>query len=277
MKPTCNCRNCNAEGVVSIPLNRRGSRNVYLCNFHAYRLESYTFENDFRLGSEKVHGYTYGMEFETSYSTLKARAELIANSFIPTHDATVNAEYKSPIMQGLNSLSKQVRTYDELIAEGELRIGNECGTHFHVGGEFINVETISYMKRFYHSLFLPLCAEMQANPDGNIRFFGRDFTYYASPINEHSNPDDHCNFINLQHSYSMEFRLCKYINGSQYMNCVKFCDEVAKTVVENFIKHFNDDYTDKNRYPTMTDYRKHKAQVAAQKLVKIYRKYAGLN
>ena len=45
--------------------------------------------------------------------------------------------------------------------------------------------------------------------------------------------------------------------------------------MNNFFEHFNEREWDTTRYATITEYRKHKAQVAAQKIVKIYLKAIG--
>lgn len=273
----CNCEGCNAAGTVKMELNRRGGRAVYLCEFHAHHMESYGYENRFRLGVEKVSKNTFGCELETSYSSLKARAEIVANKYIPTSDCTVNCEYKSPIMKGLNSFSKQCETFEKLIEEGHLAIGDECGTHFHFGdANYINAETISYLSRFYHSLFVPLCREMQANRRATENLFGRWFTGYAAPIDENSFALNHSNFINLEHSYSIEFRLCKFRSAAQMMQVARFIKAAGNCIIDNFIKHFNDEDIDSSRYASITEYRKHKAEVTAKKLVKLYRKYAGI-
>lgn len=271
----CQCVGCNAIGTVKISLAKRGERSAWLCGFHAENLGSYSLENDNHHGKEKVNGFTFGMELETSDSDSKARVELASAGFLPTSDCTVDVEYKSSVFEGLNALSKQTLTIERLMSEGHMAIGEGCGTHFHVGHhEFINRETISYIARFYHSLFIPLCNEMKANSEATERLFGRDFTYYASPISEGTDPYNHCNFVNLQHSYSLEFRLCKFRNAKQFMACVKFAKEATNAIIENFVKHFNDTDFDTRRYSNAIAYRKHKAQVTANKLVKIYRKYA---
>lgn len=275
-KAICNVEGCHCEGVVKVDLARRGGRSVWLCREHAEHMNGYNYENQFTLGTPNKTGYTYGIELETSFSNLKARAEILANKYIPTSDITVDVEYKSPIMQGLNSLSKQLVSYDKLIQNGDLEINNTCGTHFHVGNvDYINGITIDYVKRFYHSLFVELSNLMLDNNEKTERLFGRKLGEsnslgWANAVNTNTHPDDHRNFINCQHTYSLEFRLCKFQNAKQYMNCVKFCDKIAKIVVENFIKHFNDTDIDNSRYSNMTEYRKHKAQVASRKICKAY-------
>lgn len=277
--PICMHKGCNAIGTHRISIDKRGGRDGFLCDFHARHLEGYSDENGYRAGLRKKNGFTFSMELETSFSTEKARGELLDFGFIATRDCTVDVEYKSPIYEGLNAISKQLVSIDGLMNNGEIAFencnGDTCGTHFHVGHVgMINPETMGYIRRFYHSLFVLLSDAMVNNPEKTKKLFGRDFTYYASPINNHSDAMDHCNFINLQHDYTIEFRLCKFVSASQYMNLVKFNRDIVNAVIENFVKHFNDVDFDKSRYENATAYRKHKAQVTANKLVKLFEKYS---
>lgn len=273
----CMCKGCMNEGINPVSIAKRGNRNGYVCDFHLYNMESYSDENEYRHGSRKVNGFTFSVELETSYSDIKARGELLDFGFLPTSDCTVDVEYKSPIYEGMNAISKQCVSIERMLNERHMRIGNDCGTHFHVGHvDSINPTTMGYLKRFYHSLFLPLCEVMKANPTETIVFWGRNFTHYANTINENSNANEHCNFINLQHNYTVEFRLAKFQDAEQYMNVVRFCKEVVNTVINNFIEHFNDEGIDSTRYSNITEYRKHKAAVTAKKIVKLYKKYADI-
>ena len=255
--------------------NNRGGRNAYICNHCFTRKESYYYKNNTEKGCETVHPFTYGMELESSESNEKSRSELAEYGFIPTQDCTVDTEYKSPIFQNLKSMSHLVKVIDKMIATGDFRIGEECGTHFHVGHKDLNRETMGYIRRFYNSLFVPLCNEMMAHPEETEEFWGRSFRYYADTITMNSSAMDHCNFINVQHDMTLEFRLSFYRNGKQYMNIAKFATEVTKIVMNNFVAHFNDSTWDVRRYDTITKYRKHKADVAAEKIVKAYRKANG--
>lgn len=284
----CCCTGCNAEGTVKSDSFRRGGRAVYMCRDHAFRLMGYTDENHNRLGNVKENGFTFSWENETSSTTVKGRSELLQAGFIPTSDCTVNVEYKSSIYEGLNAFSKQCVTIERLIASGDCEIGSGCGSHFHVGHhDYINRETIDYIARFYQSLFIPLSDEMREHHDETVALFGRFFTGalndydggYARYIT-HDMTDrqakKHEIFINLQHDWTIEYRLPKFINAKQYQTVGKMCKEFTSAIIENFIKHFNEEPTDRNRYATITEYRKHKADVTAQKLVRIYRKYAGI-
>lgn len=277
--PICMCNNCNRIGTVKVAIATRGNRNGYMCDFHARSVEGYSDENHYRKGNRKENGFTFSQELETSRSTMKARGELVNFGFIPTHDGTVDVEYKSPIYEGLNAISKQLVSIEKLKNEGQLAIDSTCGTHFHVGhAEHINPETMQYIRRFYHSIFLPLSDYMREHRNETEAFWGRDFLIsgWATPITANTNATEHRNFINLEHAYTIEFRLAKFQNAKQYMNIAKFAKDTVNAIIENFIKHFNDSDFDTSRYATITEYRKHKAQVTAGKIVKLYTKYTNI-
>lgn len=279
--PVCMCKNCNSVGTVKVPIAKRGDRYGYLCDYHARHLEGYSHENDYRYGNRKKNGFTFSIELEVSNANTKARGELVDFGFIPTSDCTVSAEYKSPIYEGLNALSKQCVSIEGLMASGNIRIGNECGTHFHCGHrEYINGTTMRYLRRFNNSLFVPLSNAIMQDTEKSKRFFGRLPNEWARPVTVNSPSGnvnggymEHSAMFNLQHDYTIEFRQAKFVNAEQYMQVAKFAKDVTNAIIENFIKHFNDTEWDTRRYPTKTAYRKHKADVTAQKLVKLYEKY----
>lgn len=279
--PTCMFEACTNVGTVPVRINKRGGRCGYMCEHHARRLEGYSTENGLRSGKRKGNGFTFSEELEVSRFTTKARGELIDFGFLPTADCTVTAEFKSPIFEGLNAISKQCVSIEKLIVDSDLFIGQECGTHFHVGHvDYINPTTMRYLRRFNGSLFVPLSNAIMADPEKSARFFGRKPNTWARPVTMADPSGDydgmrmrHEAMFNLQHDYTVEFRQAKFVSADQYMAVAKFARDVVNAIIENFIKHFNDIPTDTRRYPTRTAYRKHKAEVTAQKLVKLYEKY----
>ena len=279
--PTCMFDNCCAVGTVRVPIAKRGGRFGYMCEHHARRLEGYTIENGLRTGNRKANPFTFSEELEVSRFSTKARGELIDFGFLPTADCTVSAEFKSPIFEGLNAISKQCVSIEKLIASGDLFIGNECGTHFHVGhADFINPTTMRYLRRFNGSLFVPLSEAIMADTAKSEKLFGRKPNTWAQAVTMRDPSGDYSGFqmkheamFNLQHDYTIEFRQAKFVNAEQYMNMAKFARDVVNAIIENFIKHFNDEVTDTRRYASRTEYRKHKAVVTANKLVKLYEKY----
>ena len=270
------CTKCGTEGNVNSMIgyhkNNRGQRVAYICPHCAEEMHSYYAENDTLRGASTVHPFTYGMELETSASTEKARGELAEYGFMPTHDSTVDVEYKSPIMNNLKSLAHLGKVIDKMFVSGDIEIDHTSGTHFHVGHSKLNAETMGYVRRFYNSLFVPLCEEMQRHPMETEQLFGRNFGYWSDTINMHSDAMDHTNFINVQHDVTLEFRIAYFKSGAQYMRVAKLATKITEAVMNNFVEHFNDSEWDHSRYATIREYRLHKAQVAAQKMVKAYLK-----
>ena len=233
--PKCQCPNCNALGVNKYPIRRRGGGHAYLCEYHTQALESYFTENDLRIGNVKANGMSYSTEFETAYVSFGARIELCVAGFLPTSDSTVFAEFKSPIYNGMNGLKAFLPSIQDMIDSGDIRIDGDCGTHFHVGhNTMINARTMSYIRRFYHSLFLPLSRAMEANDTKATEIFGRGFCYWARAISENSDAEEHANFINTQHNYSLEFRRAYFKNAEQYSRCADFCRLVTEKVINTF-------------------------------------------
>ena len=273
--------NCNREGFIKISMPDRGGRAAYVCEHHAHLEESYSTENGFRYGNVKVNGFTYSIELETAHSTIQSRGELLNVGYIPTQDGTVDVEYKSPIYEGLNAPSKHAVTVENLMQKGILSIDESCGTHFHVGHHFyINPVTMRFLRRFNHSLFMPLSLAIQSNPYKSEAFFGRIMAHWAQPITAADPAGDvagwqmkHEAFINLQHDYTIEFRQPRFQTAEQYQQVMRFCKDCTTAIITNFILHFNDEDFDKTRYPNQTAYRRHKANVTAAKLVKLYTKY----
>ena len=276
----CACATCEKvlpiREMIRVEKNNRGGANAYLCNYHARMQEDYFYEHDRFSGKAKSHGFTYGIELESMADSERARMELQSRDFVATSDCTVRIEYKSPIFHGLNALSKDCTTIQILNANRELdTIHANCGTHLNIGHvDYINAQTVDYIRRFCHSLFIPLSNYMTAHPAEVERLFGRSLNRWAEPYTEWSSADDHTNFINLQHNNRIEFRVCKFLNAKQYINATKCATEMMTAIINNFIKHFNDQPKDNRRYSNKTEYRKHKAEMTAAKLVKIFKKYA---
>lgn len=277
------CTRCGATGHISImhrvEKNNRGQRGAYICERCNSEMHGYTTKNNEQRGADTVHPFTYGMENETTYSNAKARSELYEYGMLPTADCTVDVEYKSAIENSLKSFSHLWKVMDRLIADGDMEIGSTAGSHFHVGHRDLNSETIEYIRRFYHSLFLPLSEAMKANDEATRNLFGRGIDEYnsegdcwARSINEYTKATSHTNFINTQHSMTLEFRMAKFQNSKQYMRMAKFATKVTEIVMNNFVAHFNDSTFDTSRYNNITEYRKHKAQVAAKKIVAAFEK-----
>lgn len=290
--PVCCHPNCSAVGVHRIGVFRRGGRPAYLCSQHLHHDGSYFFENVLVVGTDKKNGNTVSVEWETMQVTEKGRVEFIQNNYEPTHDSTVVHEFKSPIMNGLNALAKHCVTYERLVESGDVNLDDSCGTHFNNGNIHMPEEALGthgYIARFVNSLFVPLSEYLTAHPEDCKKVFGRELNFWAEPITATSKPDNHRNFVNLEHDTHIEYRVCKFVTAKQYMTAAKLCVKFTECIMANFVEHFNDDYDKidatryyKERHYRMTGekvaskdaYRKHKADVTAKKLVELFKKAA---
>ena len=233
--PKCQCPNCSNLGKYSFPVRRRGNNNAYLCEYHKRSLESYYTENENRLGTPKANGMTYSIELETMNPNFQARLELCLAGFLPTSDGTVDVEFKSPIYEGANAIKAFLPSIQWMLDNNLMVIDNNCGTHFHCGHHtYINGFYMEYIRRFYHSLFVPLCDAMMQNREKAASIFGRNFGEWNEPINTSCSAMNHTNFINVQHEYTLEFRSMFFKNDTQYSNGIDFCRKITEIVIKGF-------------------------------------------
>lgn len=269
-----NGHKCGNPATISIPAARRGNRPACVCAECAARMESYFSENNLNKGIS-TRDKTYSAEYESSRSTVKARYELSQNGFVPSADCTCDIEYKSPIWHNLKSPVRVTKTVQRLIESGDLEINASCGTHFHCGlpnngfsadmpcGVSRRAATIN----MYHSLFLPLSRWLETHPAETVALFGRNFGDWARPIYPHIDTQEHTNFINLQHSYSIEFRLCFFKSAAQYALCMKTCDKIWDALEAHFWSKYTAERTEAGRAA-----RKAAADKAAKYIVRIVEK-----
>ena len=318
VKASCQCcgRKFDVRYMFGTPSRKRNMGAIYQCERCHDENLSYGTTNDEVKGKNGgyKHGLRFGPEVELSFSNAYARGLLFEYGCIPTHDGSLNpdernfrygydhsaCEYVSPIFEGKPTISKLCLTLEHLRVGGYIVANDSCGTHLHVSmfnmrnknGEQVYM---SYIRRFYHSLFVPLCKYMETRPEDVRNVFGRPFNPdYADRIDWGCNVADRYNFINVMNDSNIEFRLCKFDNGKQYQNLVHMCGEMVQCIVTNFCEHFDVDIAkvdakryykvnsdgepmrlaNGNRIPSKTAYRKHKAEVTANKLIKIFQKYA---
>ena len=192
---TAKCTCCGLDYATSemaaTPMPNRGGRPAYMCMRCARQNRYYHTSNTEIQGIVKANAVGVGSEIETAYADDFARNLLFEYGCIPTNDSSLRGErtceFVTGIQQGLNISSKMWVSLETLVRGGHVRINESCGTHFHVSVDSMrdgngNMTYMGYIRRFYHSLFVPLCEEMQANPEKTKKLFGRYFTGYANPI-----------------------------------------------------------------------------------------------
>lgn len=255
-----------AHPELGFPIFSRGGRNAYFCPQCARRVESYYAENSNWIGTWTSEKISYSYELEVSYFNQKSNIELQYNHFLPTHDSTVAREYKSPIYRNCKSVVHYSKTIQSLLDSGDLEIGSSCGTHFHVGqANFVNADTMErfYRKdKFYRYLFKPLADVMLEDSSKTRTIFGRDFGTWAQ-YPDFQDPENHTNFVNVQHDWTFEWRIVKFSNADQFSTAAMFCKKLTSTIFQNFSQYIPDCGND-------TVFMLRKAEVAGRKLAKLF-------
>lgn len=238
---------------------------------HMMKLKGVLDEKGFKKSVAKVISITTGFEFEVGFGVNEELARILMTyGYTRTEDCTVVAEYKSPIYRNLNGIAKLLYS---VVENGMGSIGREAGTHVNVWSEDLNSEDFDHIRQYYNTLFLELYETVKRDRNHN-ELFGRlmdDSDGLGGSWADGFSNSAHACFINTEwckrEHPRIEFRLCRYDNNKQFMNCLKFCNECMKTILINFCKHYKEyDHANNN----------HKAKVTSKKLVKVYRKYRGL-
>ncbi|MBQ7308102.1 MAG: hypothetical protein IJW82_06215 [Clostridia bacterium] len=246
----------------------------------------YGTENDQRIHNEtKTNQCTISMEHEVPYSALDYNNEanfkwLTLQGFYSTSDCTVWREFKSPIYNNLLGLSKVLHNFEKLNQLEKWNNDTSYGTHLNIGNSALTRENLKIIERFYHSLFVPYSKYLEENKEKTITLHGRFFTnetsngfiynswnyVYAQSINENTDTQTHENFINMQHSTHIEFRLCKLVTARQYMMVTRmYQDIIQKVLVDYFLKRYNESMT--------ASQKRQLAKKASEKMIKIFNKY----
>ena len=215
-----------------------------------------------------IERYTIGVEIEhmgrfqrrKAYRTFRVLIERTFN-VIEESDCTVSGEFPTDKMNGGNKLSKalfKLESYGFMVfldCEG-------VGAHIHIYCNCIDI-----IRNWYHTLFTPLQAYLlNHDEEWLIEHFGRSFGSYRVTFNSNTPAQNHSNFVNTQHSHTLEFRLPRIHNKAQYMNVVYFWREAVATLN-------NTEWIPNNDCNRQA--RKTQAQAAGQALVNIAIAYFG--
>lgn len=177
----------------------------------------------------KLAQTTIGIEWEMEniHDDLEAfkafRGALERAGFCLEHDGSLSdgLEAPSPKCEGAKSLSALIHSAE---ARGEDRFlrGDDCGMHIHA-----QADNMEIYRNWYHTLFIPFCEWINAKSDDfcNANFGGR-FRYYAKPIDRNSDVWEHRNFVNMQHSHTIEWRIPRYVSACQTVILLKFWRKV---------------------------------------------------
>lgn len=268
-KGHCLVCGCTVYGGAGYRRFVRGRGYRVFCEYHALGLEDYHDSDNYRaeyIGTHKKMPLTnqlVGIEIEidanmqdTIYQRFRGTLERVG--YCLESDCTVaGGEAPSPKMRGLAHISKVLQNNEDAF----VYFTSNTGAHIHT-----STSKIGYIRRYYHSIWLPLFYYINGHEsEWIIEKFGSDFRHYACKINNDTYPENHSNFVNVQHDNTIEFRLPRIKERHQFMNVLKFWREVG-FYLENY--DFEENSINSAR-------RKEVAKIAGESIVKIARKYFG--
>ena len=271
----CHCIKCNTVLNTGEGLKVYSRKtNAFLCSYCARVMQGgYSTENGEIINqTTKTNDCTISLELEVSHSASRYNTEQqlqwLTNEakFLKTPDGTVWYEFKSPIYNNLLGLSKVLHNFEKLNQLNRWNNATDYGTHLNIGNSLLTRQNLSIIERFYHSLFIDYCKHLEANPEKTTALHGRNFSQWATAINEFTNTQTHQNFINMQHSTHLEFRLCKLVTAKQYLMVARmYQDIVQKVICDYFLAKYNEAMpaSDKRQL----------AKKASQKMIKLFEKY----
>lgn len=243
---------------------------IYMCDDCFHKMESYFTENNLIANGEKNHGFTYSFEMELTKHSDNFVRMLQYNGFMPTYDSTVEIEYKSPIYQSLNGIRKLFRSLATELDNDYFDF--RSGTHCNIGHkQWINSYYIGIIGLHYHLLFDDMSKWLELNPLASKEIYGRAIGGWAKPI-EYSSPYEHTNFINIEHDTHIEFRLCKFVNENQYIDCVQLNTKIVKAIIKNFLEKYEECDFNTKKFKDFDEFIQYKARFTSNKIIQLLEK-----
>ena len=144
---------------------------------------------------------------------------------------------------------------------GGIHHGNGCEASAHIN-VWSNELDYCLLRNYYEELFADMYDYFYENRTSCEKLFGRHMSGWCNGFSNY----EHACFINTEAcKYDhprLEFRCSCYRNNKQYMNLLKFCNEVMRILVVNFIRKVHDGKD-----------AEHAARIASGKIMKQVEKY----
>ena len=268
--------------------NRGAGKYAYLCNECATKNLRYTSGREMAEVGKVFDGFRFGIEFETTGSTLYFRNMMLRYDFIPTHDGSLHdddrgadyiaygmtensCEYVSSTNMGMKRFSKQFVEFERCLNDGEVFMDSSCGTHCHISYHNMQNNEMAMIRDYFEALFKPMEDVMYANRYYTEQFFGRFFddngNRYAPRIDyrnvAQADHDDRYCWVNATNDSNIEFRINRFLNAKQMRECIMFEKWIVKCIINNFTSKFN---TTNNRHALAVK----TGRKMANKLKKVY-------
>ena len=269
LETECNCKKnvkCKKCGkTVPVFLAQKSGNGDYYCVECSY-IKDYCTKNEEKVHKGTKKRKTYGFELESVKKSEEEYLNMLHEKYhlIPTHDGSLpenGVEFKTPTYRSLLGLKKAFEGFYEWVDFSDYR----CGQHINIGDEvYINGYTMEGIRKNADTIFDKLKNYMKQNRVSTERICGRFFTDYASLYADYC---DHCCWINLSHQNRIEFRLSKFVTPKQYITLTKMWEEMLDCIINNYVKKYN---------PVHNTYNQRNANIVANKLVAIFKKYENL-
>lgn len=236
------------KGKTRIPVFNQ-QRGVHLCDYHAENvyncLLAYSTEFMTTAGTPNDKMTTICFELECMSPDHTAICQLAQYGFLATSDCTVSAEFKIPICYSLSPVTKWLNGIEWLLNNNHMIIDSNCGTHIHVSHyDRVNEDGLPHVafdyrtlgnKEIYEKLFFPACEYIGSlSREKRIEYFGAGFRDYAqNPVNHscYNYCGYHSTIFNVQHSYSLEFRLPRFKTAQQFRKNIVTMQKVNAEIV----------------------------------------------
>lgn len=208
------CIKCNKE-YLAFDTTKINDKD-YICR-RCSEVNGYSQRNVIEKG--KITQASFSFEFETSQSK-EELFELIKYGFIGCYDCSIGGrEWKSPIFYNKKSFHSVCNKMDKF----SKYVGNDCGTHLHVGTKY------KYkLQQYRTAIFKPILEYMYGNDEKTRKFWGRYFNHYCSANIEQNSR--YCAFNVWSSVETLEFRLLKFVSAKQYIKATDFCIDTTKYI-----------------------------------------------
>ena len=235
----CCVDGCNCEKAFNRVAVFGQNNGVYLCDYHynggkySYHQRQDYLKHD---GTRKTSdGVSIGFELESVGFDKDVYAWLAFNKYLPTADCTVTIEWISPIFTSFSGITKQLATIEYFNNNPNYNfsvLNSRCGLHTHYG--YKNLPISANIRNNCKTIFQPLCDYIaNLSIDNQRRFFGRALCDTSYCNERMYDCDTHESMFNLQHTYTIEFRLLKFSNAENTVKMMKIIRAVLELLFKN--------------------------------------------
>lgn len=227
----CKCCNKKIHGIIGesfFQTHTSTCQVAYVCRdcvkMHGY---GYDIPEERILKNKATKGkYRFSVEIEANFKEGKfdTNAKLIHYlaaqwGLIPTADCTVDVEFKMLNVLSFHGLKD---FFEDISKRVELNATN-CGHHINLSKTTWTANNIDSIRLHGIELFNPLMEYLRNHKNDTIKVFGRYFGTWAQDDKYYQ----HGSWLNLGHTYRIEFRLPHFVNTNQFFYCCNYCRDVV--------------------------------------------------